>query len=275
MIVTMAERALRNIRSTVVAGMLAVSLVSCSSAVVPDPSGSPSGSASATGSPSPSASAVPTPVPSPSPAPTPPAFDRTRLSIDDPASLWVVSNKLRPLGPVDYAPADLGYPPLPNANGQPLRAATADAVVAMFAAAESEGAGGMRIQSAYRSYGTQAGVYSGYVSREGQASADAQSARAGHSEHQTGLALDISAGSSCILAGCFGDTAQGVWLAGNAWRFGFLLRYPADKVAVTGFMYEPWHFRFVGVELSTELHSTGATTLEEFFDLPPAPDYAG
>ncbi|MBC7724662.1 MAG: M15 family metallopeptidase, partial [Burkholderiaceae bacterium] len=202
-------------------------------------------------------------------------FDRTLNSIDDAASVWVVADKLRPLNPVDYAPGDLVSPPVENANGQPLRAQAADALVAMFAAVAAEGAGSMRLQSAYRSYGTQVSVYNRYVASAGQAGADAQSARPGFSEHQTGLAADISAGSSCILQACFGDTAQGTWLAANSWRFGFLLRYPADKVAVTGFMYEPWHFRFVGVELATELHTTSVTTLEEFFSLPAAPDYAG
>ncbi len=89
------------------------------------------------------------------------------------------------------------------------------------------------------------------------------------------LAADIgSVPLQCTLAACFGQTTQGKWLAANAWRFGFLLRYPADKVAVTGYEYEPWHFRYIGVQLSTEMHNTGVTTLEEFFGLPPAPDYA-
>jgi D-alanyl-D-alanine carboxypeptidase len=64
-------------------------------------------------------------------------------------------------------------------------------------------------------------------------------------------------------------------LAANSWRFGFILRYPADKSAVTGYIFEPWHFRYIGVELSTEMHTTGLTTLEEFFGLAAAPNYAG
>jgi len=267
----MGIRALRRIRSTMVAAGLTVALAACSSAFVAgQPSPDPSASAADSAAPSPTV--APTVAPTEAPAP-PPGFDAAQFSIDDPASLWVVANKRRPLAPVDYAPADLVAPPVPNANGQPLRAATSEAVGAMFAAAAAEGAGGLRIQSGYRSYDAQVRVFAGYVSREGQAAADAQSARAGHSEHQTGLALDISSGSSCILAACFGDTPQGAWLAANAWRFGFLLRYPADKVGVTGFMYEPWHFRYVGVELASELHTTGVSTLEEFFGLPAAPDY--
>jgi D-alanyl-D-alanine carboxypeptidase len=74
--------------------------------------------------------------------------------------------------------------------------------------------------------------------------------------------------ANCSLDACFGTTPQGQWLAANAWRFGFLLRYPADKVDVTGYTYEPWHFRYIGVDLATEMHNTGVTTLEEFFGVP-------
>jgi D-alanyl-D-alanine carboxypeptidase len=268
-----------------VAAVLAAALLaSCSSA-------SPDASASRTPSTSP-VSAGPTPTPeSPLPAPesspaeteeappaspTPPAFDTSARSIDDPSSLWVVSDKLRPLDPVDYAPTDLVTPDVASQNPPTLRAEVAAAVVEMFAAGEAEGAGAFQVQSAYRSYATQVEVYGGYVQREGQAAADAQSARPGFSEHQTGLAVDISpVPLSCPLKACFGDTPQGRWLADNAWRFGFLLRYPADKVEITGFMFEPWHFRYIGTELSTEMHEIGVTTLEEFFGLPAAPDYAG
>jgi D-alanyl-D-alanine carboxypeptidase len=146
----------------------------------------------------------------------------------------------------------------------------------MFAAAADEDGGQMQVQSAWRSYDVQVSVYAGWVSSLGQKQADAQSARPGFSEHQTGLAVDISSVPlQCSLAACFGDTDQGKWLAENAWRFGYLLRYPADKVDVTGFTYEPWHYRFIGETLATEMHNEGVTTLEEFFDLPDAPDYAG
>ncbi|BDZ54481.1 hypothetical protein GCM10025870_15540 [Agromyces marinus] len=72
---------------------------------------------------------------------------------------------------------------------------------------------------------------------------------------------------------CLADTAEGQWLRDNAHRFGFLLRYPADKVDVTGYQFEPWHFRYIGTELALEMREKGITTLEEFFGLPPAPNY--
>lgn len=216
---------------------------------------------------------MPSQEPTPSPAPTP-VFDKAALSIDDPTSLWVVVNKLRPLAPTDYVPELVDAPVRYISNPQ-MRPEAASALAAMFAAGAAEGAGDMQIQNAYRSFGTQTSVHNGWVARLGQVKADAQSARPGHSEHQTGLTLDITAlPEECSIQECFGQTPQGVWLAANAWRYGFILRYPADKTAVTGYIYEPWHFRYVGVELSTEMRTLGITTLEEFFGLPAAPDYA-
>jgi D-alanyl-D-alanine carboxypeptidase len=213
-----------------------------------------------------SVTATPIPIPTPTPTPT---FDKAALSIDDPASIWVVANKSRALNPRTFVPPDLVYPDVPNINGQPMRQATADAIVAMFAAGSSEAGLQFSVQSAYRSYDTQVRVYNADVAANGQAYADTDTARPGTSEHQTGLAVDISAvPANCSLDACFGTTPQGQWLAANAWRFGFLLRYPADKVDVTGYTYEPWHFRYVGVELATEMHRAGVTTLEEFFGVP-------
>jgi D-alanyl-D-alanine carboxypeptidase len=218
-------------------------------------------------SPSTALAATPTPVPTPS-------FDRGAYSIDDPASIWVVVNKSRALNPVDAVPPDLVQPPVPNINGQPVRKPVSDALAALFDAAKSEAGLDLTLQSGYRSFDTQVSVYDEDVAANGQAYADTDTARPGHSEHQTGLAVDISAASGrCSLDACFGQTDEGRWLAANAWRFGFLLRYPQDKVAVTGFTYEPWHFRYVGVPLATELHETGVTTLEEYFGVPGGESY--
>ena len=220
----------------------------------------------------------PTPTrPAPAQTPTPaavPTFDKAARSIDDPASIWVVSNKLRPLNPVDYEPADLVDVPVAHTWDPVLRQEAADAVVAMFQTAANESGIALASNSAYRSYSTQQGVYENDVASLGQEGADLSTARPGFSEHQTGLAMDIGAASgSCSLNQCFADTPEGQWLAANAYRFGFLLRYPADKVPVTGFEFEPWHYRYIGVDLATEMHSKGITTLEEFFGLPAAPNY--
>jgi D-alanyl-D-alanine carboxypeptidase len=203
-----------------------------------------------------------------------PAFNKSARSIDDPNSIWVVVDKKRPLNPVDYTPDDLVPVPVPYANEPKMRSEAANAVVALFAAFEAETGSRLQSQSAYRSYDTQVRVYNQDVATNGQAFADTSTARPGTSEHQTGLTIDISAlPAECSLLPCFGSTRHGQWLAANAWRFGFLLRYPADKMAVTGYEYEPWHFRYIGVELATQMHATGVTTLEEFFGLPAAPTY--
>lgn len=232
-----------------------------------------------TDTPTPTQTPVPTftarPVPAQTAAPMPvPTFNRAKFSIDDPASIWVVVNKLRPLNPVDFVPPDLVAVPVPHTNAPELRQEASNAVVSMFAAASAEAGLTLASNSAYRSYETQVRVYGNDVADNGQAFADTSTARPGTSEHQTGLTIDIGADSgNCSLNTCFADTPEGQWMAANAWRFGFILRYPADKVAVTGYAFEPWHFRYVGVELSTEMHRTGVTTLEEFFGLPAAPNY--
>lgn len=222
----------------------------------------------------PFATAAPTVTPTPTPSPTP-TFDRAQYSIDDPTSIWVVVNKLRPLQPAGYVPPDLRVAQIAATQELAMRDATATAAEAMFAEAAAAGVP-LRLTSAYRSFESQTRINSNLVQQLGQERADIASARPGHSEHQTGFAIDIGATSGvCELQACFGETPQGLWLVSNAHRFGFMLRYPDGLTAITGYAYEPWHWRYVGVELATELRETGIATLEEFFELPPAPTYAG
>ena len=218
------------------------------------------------------ASATPTPTETPRPAPAevaPPAtvdtFDRTAYSLDDPMSIWVVVNKLRPMNPQDFEPEDLVFVDVEQTNEAYMRQEASDAIIAMFDAAASEADLFLASNSAYRSYESQENIYDGD---------DTLTARPGFSEHQTGLTMDIGASSGeCSIEACFGELPEGIWLRDNASRFGFILRYPADKTAVTGYEYEPWHFRYVGVPLATEMRERGITTLEEFFGLPAAPSY--
>jgi D-alanyl-D-alanine carboxypeptidase len=226
----------------------------------------------------PSATVAP-PAPEPEQPPADPAgFDRAAHSLDDPTSPWVVVNKLRPITDgSNYSPPDLVNLPddMPNPNGHQLRAGAAAALEEMFHAAANEVGTQLVAQSGYRSYNSQVNAYGYYVDQLGVAGADLTSARPGYSEHQTGMAMDIlDTSSGCSVDGpCFGSSASGIWLAENAYRFGFILRYPADKTDVTGYEYEPWHFRWVGVDLATEMHNQGVATLEEFFGLPAAPTY--
>ena len=109
------------------------------------------------------------------------------------------------------------------------------------------------VQSGFRSYQTQTTLYNRYVSRDGKKAADRYSARPGYSEHQTGLAADFNE-----ISDTFGDTKAGKWLAANCWKYGFILRYPKGKESETGYMYESWHFRYIGdVDLAKELYNNG------------------
>lgn len=122
--------------------------------------------------------------------------------------------------------------------------------------------------SSFRSYDYQKGLYDKYVARDGQVNADRYSARPGHSEHQTGLAFDVGevGREDLWLTSEFGETPAGQWLATNAHHYGFILRYPKGKEAITGFMYESWHFRYLGVELATKVYESGLT-LEEYLSI--------
>jgi D-alanyl-D-alanine carboxypeptidase len=179
----------------------------------------------------------------------------------------VVVDKARPLNPKNYVPALTGLS-FPGGAGQ-MRPEAAAALKQMFADYRAQSGTQLTVISPYRSYAKQVSTYNGWVARLGQAQADRQSARPGTSEHQTGLAVDIDTGSNQG----FGATPPGRWLAANTYRYGFILRYPDGLESITGYEYEPWHFRYVGVALATEMHTTGIQTLEQFFGLPAAPDY--
>jgi hypothetical protein len=115
--------------------------------------------------------------------------------------------------------------------------------------------------SGFRSYSDQKTIYYNYVSIYGQAQTDTFSARPGTSEHQTGLAFDVGK-----LDDNYGNTNEGVWLAENAHRYGFIIRYPKGKQHITGYQYEPWHIRYLGVDLATKVYNSGLT-LEEYLGI--------
>lgn len=188
-------------------------------------------------------------------------FDKTKYSLSDPKSIWVVVNKFRPLNPIDYAPTDLTS----VGGGQLMRKEAAVALDQLIAGAAEQG---LKISplSGYRSYSVQVGVYNNEVKKNGRAVADSESAKPGYSEHQTGFAVDVG-GGGCGIEDCFGNTKEGKWLAAHAYEYGFIVRYTAAKQSVTGYRAEPWHIRYIGTELSQEMHKEGITTLEEFFGL--------
>ena len=112
--------------------------------------------------------------------------------------------------------------------------------------------------SGFRSYETQTGLYNNYVATYGQAEADTFSARPGTSEHQTGLAMDVG-----WIDDSYGDTPSGIWLANNCYKYGFIIRYPKGKESITGYKYEPWHIRYLGVDIAKEVYESGLC-LEEY-----------
>lgn len=138
-----------------------------------------------------------------------------------------------------------------------------DAWNAMVAAAKKDGIS-LWIISGYRSYDTQEAIYNRYVNDNGQADADTYSARPGHSEHQTGLAFDINQ-----ISYSFGETAAGQWVAENAAQYGFIIRYPQSKQHITGYIYEPWHLRYLGTELAMDVYESGLC-LEEYLNIDSA-----
>lgn len=117
------------------------------------------------------------------------------------------------------------------------------------------------LSSGFRSYETQARIYGSYVDSYGKESADTFSARPGYSEHQTGLAIDVN-----TIDDSFAGTPEAEWLANHAHEYGFIIRYPKGKESITGYKYEPWHIRYLGVEKATEVYNSGLT-LEEFLGI--------
>ncbi len=135
-----------------------------------------------------------------------------------------------------------------------------NALYEMFADASAEGLS-LWVRSGVRTYADQKWQYNVYVERDGKELADTYSARPGHSEHQTGLAFDLNS-----LYKSFADTAEGKWLAANCHKYGFILRYPEGKEHITGYMYEPWHVRYVGMDHAPVIHEKGLC-LEEYLGI--------
>ncbi len=150
--------------------------------------------------------------------------------------------------------------PVPKDFGNGLTSETQTAFNEMKAAAKQDGIS-LWIVSGYRSYERQTTLYTNYSKSSGKAQADRFSARPGHSEHQTGLALDLNNASSS-----FEGTKEAEWIANNCYKYGFIVRYGKDKEQYTGFKYEPWHVRYLGKDLAKKVYESGKC-LEEYYNL--------
>ncbi|WP_084637231.1 M15 family metallopeptidase [Neomicrococcus aestuarii] len=178
--------------------------------------------------------------------------------------LLMLVRKDRPLKPLDFTPKNL----VSLAPGKTLIAEAATQFEKLLAGGAAAGHS-LRIESGYRSYTAQENLFNRYVQKYGTAYAEKISARPGTSEHQTGLAADIGlSNGECSLHRCFGDTTAGQWVAQNATDYGFIIRYPDNQAAATGYNYEPWHLRYIGVDQAKAFAKSGAKTLEEFLTKP-------
>lgn len=158
----------------------------------------------------------------------------------------LIANKTYSL-PEDYNPGGL----LPECK---------EAFALMQRAADAKGLN-IYVSSGFRSYASQKSIYNRYVGRDGRALADTYSARPGHSEHQTGLAVDLN-----TITQSFGRTKEGRWVAEHCHEYGFIIRYPEGKSHITGYCFEPWHLRYVGIDAATEIARSGLC-LEEYYGI--------
>ena len=122
----------------------------------------------------------------------------------------------------------------------------------------------IRIVSAYRSFDYQENLYNNYLKYESKEKVDTYSARAGYSEHQTGLAVDID--NQIVDYNRFHITQEFTWMQNNAYKYGFLLRYPLGKEHITGYKYEPWHYRYIGKDIAKYIHDSGITYEEYYYE---------
>ena len=158
----------------------------------------------------------------------------------------MIANKSYGL-PEDYCPGEIVH--------------EADVAYDEMKAAAAKAGVSLHIVSGFRDYETQEVIYNRYVAQDGKAAADRYSARPGHSEHQTGYSMDLNS-----LSTSFGQTTEGKWLAQNCWKYGFIIRYPQGKENITGYMYEPWHVRYLGKDTAKAVYESGLT-LEEYLGI--------
>lgn len=180
--------------------------------------------------------------------------------------LLILVNKQHPIDQ-NYKPDDLVlikyYAPDRSKTTRYMRAEAADAFHQLVDKAASENIE-LKMTTAYRSYDFQKILFDSYVKKEGEEAANKYSAKPGQSEHQTGLSVDVSSPSvGYQLSDDYGETKEGTWLAEHCHEFGFIIRFPKGKEDITGYQYEPWHIRYVGIAAAKEIYKKDLT-LEEF-----------
>lgn len=189
-----------------------------------------------------------------------------------PDSITVLVNTVHGL-PDGYKPDDLVYPDVPflfkeKIEKRMMRKEAAAALEQLFEGARKDGIYLAGV-SAYRSQATQETLFNHYVQKDGLDKAKTYSAVPGHSEHQSGLAIDVSGSAGhCAAESCFAGTKEAEWLKDHAYEYGYIIRYPDGRENITKIKYEPWHIRYVGLQVAKEITERGIT-LEEYYDAVP------
>ena len=250
-----------------------------------------------TTTPAASTTAAPTPAPSPSPSAAPtPAPTQVQISTSEvipettasqpegiawydgyadprtitaemaanPGDLTVLVNKYFAI-PESYTP-DLVL--AESSKNQYIKTETNDAWNLMRAACEADTGYVLFLCSGYRTFEAQASLFYKSIRDKGIAHACSRNALEGRSEHNLGLALDISTTDAGVISSGFAGTAAGTWVGEHCHEYGFILRYPEDKTSITGYVFEPWHYRYVGIDLAGTLYASGQT-LEEYYGKVP------
>ena len=206
---------------------------------------------------------TPSPTLLPTPTPTPEATVKPTVDTTTVSSIQKITNKSHPIDP-GYIPADLTKVNV-NSNGiQYLRSEAATALTNMFEAARKDNIN-LYLVSGYRSYEQQLELYNTYVATDGKALADHYDAIPGACEHQLGLAVDLSDDNrNHDIDDSFESTAAYQWLLKHSYEYGYIFRFPRGKETITGITYNPWSFRYIGVEEAKKVYDSGLT-LEEFY----------
>lgn len=256
--------------------------------LIPTPTLTSTPTLTPTPTPTPTSTPTPTPTPVPTREPTPEPTQSTETApgesdgIDwydgyadprtiiaeaaaSPEDLTVLVNKYWSI-PEDYAPVLVLAE---SSKEQYIRTEADDAWDAMRAVCETDTGYVLYLCSGYRTFEAQAALFSKSIQDKGIGYACSKNAMEGRSEHNLGLALDISTTEAGVISSGFADTPAGVWVGEHCYEYGFILRYPRDKTAVTGYVFEPWHYRYVGMDLAGALFASGQT-LEEYYGKVPA-----
>jgi len=192
---------------------------------------------------------------------------KKQTELNNPLNKLVLVNKKQGLS-AEFTPEDLVVPDIPFAFAEDhpkkqMRAVAAQALERLFARAKAEQVELVGV-SGYRSFKRQQEIFSHNARLKGVEAANQYSAKAGHSEHQTGLAMDVSSPTvNYELVEEFGETKEGRWLSKMAPEYGFIIRYPKGKEEITGYQYEPWHLRYVGVKHAKRI-AYNQSTLEDY-----------